>query len=397
MRKTILAVVCVLSLVAGLASCSTAETNDSKTGAPATTAGFVGVDGLAFVIANTRNNPAPSLPDALKPVTYDVVAAGQTPLIYSATNTPSEIATKLLPINPKGTAAGNRSRIDENVRRVSEAFGTLPAAPGLNMFNALLVAHDALSESDNQLIVLVGSGLDDAERSSMNTTRGLLMADVQSIADHVKEQNPGLTLQGVVVVLVSFGYTAPPQQPLTPAQRVAVTAAWRHVLVELGATVEVIPSPNMAPSLETNMAVGLTVFAEPCVYTGSAVKYDLDSSLLPFDKGKWELGPEAGSALADAARLLNENPGAAVTIIGHTDLDGEAESNLTLGRNRASSVATYLRSKTDHQLDITVDSKGESEPKAPEAGLLGIDLEIAQAANRRIELTIAGTTTGCST
>jgi len=139
-----------------------------------------------------------------------------------------------------------------------------------------------------------------------------------------------------------------------------------------------------------------TAFTDPCVFTGSTIDYDLDSTTLPFAKNSSDLGSEKDTALAEPVRLLNANPvDITITITGNTDGDGTADDNYVLGLARAQSVADYLRQHVNHSLNITVKSNGASVPKVSETGLSGVDLSIAQAQNRRVELHLEGVTAGC--
>jgi len=64
-----------------------------------------------------------------------------------------------------------------------------------------------------------------------------------------------------------------------------------------------------------------------------------------FDTAKSDLKPESDPALAEIAKLLNAHPGLKVYIVGHTDMVGDAASNLKLSQARAQSVVTALVSK----------------------------------------------------
>ncbi len=348
------------------------------------------VDGIAIVAGNTANNPIPMLPEQLQAKLAEYVAGGGTPVLISATSSPQTIPVKLIPVDPeKGTPSGNAERANMNVEDIGKALATPPAAPGLCLFEGLTVAHDALAGCENPLYILVGSGLDD--HGSMATTKGLLMVTCTKIAEYVVAENPNLDLKGANIILVSFGYTALPQEPLTDAQRRAVTRAWIAVLEAFGAHVVVEPLPGSGTSVKTDKQVVVTRFAQPFLVTASSINYTFDSALLPFAKGSSQLGPEKDSALAEAVATLKACPAARIKITGHTDGDGDIAYNEELSRMRAEAVATYLRSKVGRDLDITIIAKGETEPKIEEAGLIGLDLEIAQARNRSIDLCIEGT------
>ncbi len=62
--------------------------------------------------------------------------------------------------------------------------------------------------------------------------------------------------------------------------------------------------------------------------------------------------------------FLAENSDQSIQIIGHTDDDGNELYNETLGRKRASSAKAFLQ-KMGIKNKITISSKGESQPAAP--------------------------------
>lgn len=63
---------------------------------------------------------------------------------------------------------------------------------------------------------------------------------------------------------------------------------------------------------------------------------------LYFDTGKAAIKPESKAQLDQMAKLLTEQPGLNVFIVGHTDNVGSFEANVTLSRQRAESVRDAL-------------------------------------------------------
>jgi len=99
-----------------------------------------------------------------------------------------------------------------------------------------------------------------------------------------------------------------------------------------------------------------------------------------FDSGRDVIKPESYGAIKAIADVLKENPGVKVCVVGHTDSDGNAASNLDLSKRRAAAVKTCLVSVfgIDAAL-IETDGKGQSEPLAPNNTTEG------KAKNRRVE------------
>ena len=101
---------------------------------------------------------------------------------------------------------------------------------------------------------------------------------------------------------------------------------------------------------------------------------------ITFDVGSDKIKPESFGVLKEIAQVLSENPTVKVKIIGHTDSDGNAASNLELSKKRAAAVSKALTS--DFKIDASrmqTDGKGAAEPSEPNATPQG------KANNRRVE------------
>ncbi len=114
---------------------------------------------------------------------------------------------------------------------------------------------------------------------------------------------------------------------------------------------------------------------------GEGIKITFDSGIL-FAVGKSDLQGEARTNLTNLAAILNKYADTEVLIEGHTDATGSDESNLTLSRNRAQSVANYLESQQVTATRFTIMGYGESQPVATNDSAEG------RQANRRVELAI---------
>lgn len=64
-----------------------------------------------------------------------------------------------------------------------------------------------------------------------------------------------------------------------------------------------------------------------------------------FDSGKSVIKPESDKTLIEITKLLNDNPGLNLFIVGHTDSDGDIQLNMDLSQKRAEAVVTILSSK----------------------------------------------------
>ena len=81
---------------------------------------------------------------------------------------------------------------------------------------------------------------------------------------------------------------------------------------------------------------------------------------------------------AEATTYLKANKGKKLILAGHTDDSGAADVNLELSKARAGTVKSRLKKAGIDSDQITVDAKGESQPKEPNATLEG------RKANRRV-------------
>jgi OmpA-OmpF porin, OOP family len=90
--------------------------------------------------------------------------------------------------------------------------------------------------------------------------------------------------------------------------------------------------------------------------------------------------PESYGAIKEIARVLKENKQVNIKIIGHTDNDGDAQSNLILSLNRAIAVKNMLSQEFGiDSARMETEGKGDSEPILPNIN------SINKASNRRVE------------
>jgi len=99
-----------------------------------------------------------------------------------------------------------------------------------------------------------------------------------------------------------------------------------------------------------------------------------------FDSGSDKIKPESYGTLKGVANVLKENPDVRVTIVGHTDSDGNDASNLDLSKRRSLSVKNALMSEFGIDASrMETDGKGESQPMDNNTSAEG------KANNRRVE------------
>jgi OmpA-OmpF porin, OOP family len=101
---------------------------------------------------------------------------------------------------------------------------------------------------------------------------------------------------------------------------------------------------------------------------------------ITFDVGSDKIRPESYAVLKEIATVLNENPTVRVKVVGHTDADGSAASNLDLSKRRAAAVKATLATEFGVAATrLETDGKGATEPSEPNTTPQG------KANNRRVE------------
>lgn len=142
-----------------------------------------------------------------------------------------------------------------------------------------------------------------------------------------------------------------------------------HALVLLD-VIETVP-------METDMVtVDAASMARDIAATGRVALYGI-----LFDTDRTDIKSESESTLAEIARLLQEDPGMRLYVVGHTDNVGGFDYNMDLSRRRAASVVDYLTSERGITATrLAAAGVGMLAPVAPN------DTEEGRAKNRRVEL-----------
>ena len=98
-----------------------------------------------------------------------------------------------------------------------------------------------------------------------------------------------------------------------------------------------------------------------------------------FEINEATLLNDAFSSLESLLDLMNQLNDLELSIIGHTDNDGDLKKNQELSEQRALAVKNYLIKNGVNSARITASGKGETEPLEPNSSASG------KAANRRVE------------
>lgn len=109
-------------------------------------------------------------------------------------------------------------------------------------------------------------------------------------------------------------------------------------------------------------------------------KPDFNFHNIQFEFNSIVLKTNSYSILDKAAAEMKKDPGVKFIINGHSSSEGSTEHNLSLSRDRANSVKTYLVNAGVSGSNLQVKGFGESKP------INTNDTEEARALNRRVEI-----------
>ncbi len=115
---------------------------------------------------------------------------------------------------------------------------------------------------------------------------------------------------------------------------------------------------------------------------GEGIRLVLKENAIRFDINKSTLTPLATANLDKLVPVFKEYNETNIDIFGYTDITGRPEYNLTLSKNRAESVKTYLVSKGIRSERIKTSGLGIADPIASN------DTEEGRSQNRRVEFAI---------
>jgi outer membrane protein OmpA-like peptidoglycan-associated protein len=114
---------------------------------------------------------------------------------------------------------------------------------------------------------------------------------------------------------------------------------------------------------------------------GEGILITFDSGLM-FDVNSYSLRPVTKRNLDELSETLLKYDDTNILVEGHTDSTGPDDYNMTLSRNRANAVSTYLLDKGVRSNRITAVGYGENQPVASN------DTAEDRQKNRRVEVAI---------
>ena len=247
--------------------------------------------------------------------------------------------------------AANVARLDAAVR------GAKAATPEANLLGALdLAARSVAQVPGPKAVVVVDSGQQTVAPLRFQD-KGLLAADPQEVAGFLERSNALPRLAGVRVVFSGLGDTAPPQQPLSIAQRENLVAIWRAVAEKAGATVEVLEAPLGTPGKPDLPSVARVPVDPPPLATGTVI--ELGEETVGFEPGTatYREPAEVEKVLAPLAKRI-ASQGLRVTLTGATASAGTPDYRRDLSLKRAEAVKATLVSAGAPAARITTKGVG---------------------------------------
>jgi outer membrane protein OmpA-like peptidoglycan-associated protein len=360
----------VLALTAGMAGC---------TDAPEPTGG------LAIVVGAHANIPAAELSGAADDALEAAVVAESYLSVVVADGEPFQTAEGRLLASDENSTARDQDR--ENNRRQARAELTEAAAktPEVDLLTALDVAARSISSASGQhTLIVVDSGLSTVAPLDF-TEPGLLDADPAALADGLKAAGALPDLTDVDrVVFQGLGDTAPPQQPISQAQRTNLKAIWQAVVAAAGGSSDVEDAPLTGDARPGLPWVTPVVPGPGPVCTVASVTFGEEDISFRADSAEF-VDPDAVARTLQpiAARMAAEQLSATVT--GTTARVGSDEGQRALSRQRAQAVADVLAGHAVPPGVLTVAGVGSDFPDYDEDD---------QAANRKVVIELAGAAAG---
>jgi len=311
-------------------------------------------EALVLVVGVHQADPAPALPATATPLVQATLAAGNPIKIIAVDGTPEAVPTPATTSVSRNTCTGFTTTLAHATNAVSAAVSTAKAnSNGDSLYSALVLAGNAADAAGwhAATIVVVDSGLSDTGPLDFSKP-GMTSADPVQAAAFATSSQP-LKLSGFTVIFHGLGQTAPPQQPLSPAQQKDVQQIWDQVAIHAKAkSVQVVTDVRPRTGPRTPYVVKLTpvapipVFTPPTrarpnftTLTSTDVHFETDSAALQDpDRVAHLLAPIAAWLAADRTHH--------VTLYGRTDSAGTVAHNKALSVRRANTLKDLLLRRT---------------------------------------------------
>lgn len=217
-------------------------------------------------------------------------------------------------------------------------------------------------------------------------------SDKQQLLDKLKAQYPNKTVRDEIEVRSNISIPTNWQQVATAIIDSDITSIRQGRIDINGTTISLhgkVASTEQKQAIQNRMHSRLTdlyqLENQLVVTQGEQRLIDetLGNRIVEFESGSATLTPKGLGILDDMANAIKRVGDQTVTITGHTDNVGNADTNLLLSNERAKAVKQYLIGRNIEAARISVAGKGDADPIASN------DNEEGRTRNRRIEFTLA--------
>lgn len=323
-------------------------------------------EAICVIVGNTANEPTPQINDAIAPYlnsAFLVESSGakidMSSFIFISAAGSSNHGS--LPLDSSGLKAAkidgnennNAAAASENLQTISDAISVDPGTNHVDFFGALKEASRQLKNySGDKLIIVIGSGINDAGDLNFALNTGLINQDpssiTQSILSDPSTNVSATTLEGCDVVWAGLGDTTLPQPELKSEGENSIdnlATIYRSLIEGMGGTVVMFDmSQTDNPSIQTSYTVTPFVFDdEPLVWedTGSNTEWHFTETSLAFnpDEATFVDAAAAKEALKSVAEEINASSASKITITGYQAATSarifESTSDLTQARAQA--------------------------------------------------------------
>jgi outer membrane protein OmpA-like peptidoglycan-associated protein len=326
----------LLAVAAVLASATACGDGTAVSTAPA--------GGVALVVGAHANAPHPTLADGVVQELEAAAASGARIAVVVNDGTPSVILDGSLASTAKNQYAQQRDA-DRAVSQVAEVLATGRADDGeSDLLAALDQAVRAVSDAAGpRTLLVVDSGLQTAGALRFQDA-GMLAADPQEVVAYLADTGQLPSLAGTRVVLSGVGDTAPPQEPLSPAQRRSLVELWTQIATAAGAdAVDVLDAPLSRPPAAGLPAVTPVPVPQPVPPTLSVEPVRLSEESVAFlpDTADFR-DPDGAAAVLRPIAQQAVAAGSALHLSGTTSSAGTQEGRRKLSLARAETVKQSL-------------------------------------------------------
>lgn len=299
-------------------------------------------DALAIVVGAHADAPPPIPDGAVAHAINQAVREQAWAAVVIDSGTPGIVSQGQLASNCNNSASCAQTAQTNTALLNTTISRARAGQPESNLLAAIDLGARALADHHGaKTLAVIDSGLQTLPPLRFQDA-GVLTAAPQEVTDYLQQTHTLPTLTGQTVIFAGLGDTAPPQTPLSPAQRDDLQAIWSAVAHRAGAAnVQFVHAPltgTPAPGLPpvTPIPTGA-----PLSFTAPTI--DLTDALLPFRHDSAVLtDPAAARATLTtlAAQLLATH--AHLQLTGATANVGPLNGQRKLGQARAAAIAAIL-------------------------------------------------------